>query len=124
MRFLIDNAFSPRIAHILRDHGYDAFHVRECGLTTASDVKIVEVAEAESRIVVTADNDFADILVREHLLSPSVILIREDRPHRAQLIADLLLLNLPGLESSLLEGSLVVIRQTRVRIRELPILPE
>ena len=42
----------------------------------------------------------------------------ERNPHRQ---VELLLANLPNLTAALLEGSIVVLDQTRVRIRSLPI---
>ena len=41
MRFLIDANLSPRIAEILTSGGHDAPHVRDVGLLTATDEKIM-----------------------------------------------------------------------------------
>ena len=40
MKFLIDNALSPRITEGLRHSGYDALQVRDCDMQYASDIEI------------------------------------------------------------------------------------
>lgn len=62
MRFLIDNALSPRLAEQLAAAGHDAAHVRDYGLQAAADEEIFDHAAAEDRILVSADTDFATLL--------------------------------------------------------------
>jgi len=42
MRFLVDNALSPAVAHYLRDAGHDAVHVRDLQMHTSEDEEIFE----------------------------------------------------------------------------------
>ncbi|MEM9537890.1 MAG: DUF5615 family PIN-like protein [Cyanobacteria bacterium P01_E01_bin.42] len=55
MKFLIDNALSPLIAEGLKRVGYDAVHVREYDMQTASDSEMFAIAMTQERIIVSAD---------------------------------------------------------------------
>jgi len=49
MRFLIDNALSPKVSQALRDAGHDAVHVREVSLHQQNDSDILEYALSENQ---------------------------------------------------------------------------
>ncbi len=121
MRFLIDNALSPRLAEGLRGAGHDAVHVRDLGLGAASDPVIFERAAAEDRIVVSEDTDFGTLLALREDAKPSFVLFRHQPDRRAAALLDLLLVNLPDVEADLETGAVVVIEPGRMRIRRLPI---
>ena len=57
MKFLIDNALSPIIAQGLQKAGFEAIHVRDVGLHSASDSVIFESAVKNAQIIVSADTD-------------------------------------------------------------------
>lgn len=59
MKFLIDAQLPPAFAHWLREAGYDAQAVREAGLREAGDSEIWRYAQAQGRVIVTKDEDFA-----------------------------------------------------------------
>lgn len=123
MRFLIDSALSPEVARLLCDAGHDAVHVREYGLQAAEDAVIVERAEREDRILVSADTDFAALLAVARKAKPSFILFREPDVIRAGDYVARILESLPLLASELEAGCVVVFRHGRIRLRSLPISP-
>lgn len=121
MKFLVDNALSPRLAEGLRDAGHDAVHVRDLGLATATDDELFALAASQDRILLSEDTDFGAILALRGDKRPSVLLFRRmiDRSARALLV--LLLANLDDVALHLEDGAGVVIEPERLRIRRLPI---
>lgn len=94
------------------------------GLTSASDAVVLETARRESRIIVSADTDFAALLAHGHLQKPSVVLLRRQRDRHSSAQAQLLLDNLGAVANDLGAGAVVVLTDERIRVRRLPLLPE
>jgi len=120
MRFLIDNALSPVVAEGLRQANHDAIHVRDLGLAAADDETIVEHADRDQRVIVSADTDFGTILAMRNAASPSVILFRGATPRNPIGQVKLLIANLAAIAPSIERGDVVVLEPQRIRVRSLP----
>jgi predicted nuclease of predicted toxin-antitoxin system len=120
VRFLVDENLSPILAHLLRAAGHDVSHVRDLGLKSAPDRAVMDRAELEDRVVVSADTDFGTLLARSGAKLPSVLLIRRLAGRRASEQAAIILANLPAVAEDLESGAIVVLTDDWVRIRRLP----
>lgn len=123
MRFLLDNNLSPALVAVLSAAGHDSEHVREHGMGSAPDEEVLELARRNRRVLISADTDFGMLLARTGAPGPSVVLIRRSRARRTKELAALLLANLGQVSDDLAVGAIVVVADTDVRVRRLPIPP-
>ena len=77
------------------------------------------LADRENRVLISADTDFGELLATAPVLAPSLILLRR-ADKRPDFLARVILANLEQIANDLAAGALVVIGDTRVRIRRLP----
>ena len=123
MRFIADMGIAMRIVEWLRENGHDAVHLREEGLHKLSDREIFKKAASEGRIILTFDLDFGEIIALSEGILVSVILFRlrnTRTPHVMKRLEHVL----DESCDSLKRGAVVVVEETRHRIRKLPIKTE
>ncbi|HET8682490.1 MAG TPA: DUF5615 family PIN-like protein [Micromonosporaceae bacterium] len=123
MRFLVDNNLSPAVAAGLRTAGHDATHVRDYGLSAATDEVVLDRTRLENRTLISADTDFGALLAASGAIGPSVLLVRRISDRRAEQIVLIILANLGMIVDDLENGAVVVLGEDWLRIRVLPILP-
>lgn len=123
MRFLLDECVSARLAPLLRDAGHDCLHVQDRELLGATDEAVMAVAVAESRVLVSMDTDFGELLATSNASSPSVVLFRRAGRTAADQAA-VLLLNLADIADDLDAGAIAVFTTSQIRLRRLPLRPQ
>jgi predicted nuclease of predicted toxin-antitoxin system len=76
VRFLADMCMDVRVASWLNSQGHEAIHLRDEGLQRLPNGGIFEKAIAESRVAVTFDLDFGEIVALAKGRKTGVILFR------------------------------------------------
>ena len=107
MKLLVDNQLPAALARFLSTHGIDCQHVLDIGLESASDQTIWNHAKKEGLVIVTKDEDFAQLADRQMSIPPQVLWIRIGNCRKAVLlnaIADVL----PQIRDQLQNGHAVV----------------
>jgi predicted nuclease of predicted toxin-antitoxin system len=120
MRFLADAGVSPKTVDLLTQLGDDAVHVRSLGLERAPDLELVDRARADGSVIVTFDLDFGDVLALGVYDKPSAIIFRLVN-ERADSVNERLALVLKERRADLESGALIIVEDTRYRVRKLPI---
>ena len=85
MRFLVDAQLPPALARWITDQGHEAAAVRDLGLRDSPDSAIWESARSTDAIIVTKDEDFAQ-LAAVRPPPPRVLWIRLGNTTNANLI--------------------------------------
>ena len=119
MRFLADMGVNIRIVEWLRNNGHDAKHLREEGLHRMANGEIFEKAIDENRIIITFDLDFGEIVALSKGKKVSVVLFRLHNTRTSHLIRRLSSV-LRDTASALEEGAVVVVEESRHRVRYFP----
>lgn len=76
VKFKLDENLPPEAGKILRDAGHDALSVLDQHLGGKFDARIASVCMAESRVLITLDTDFGNILAYPPEDYPGIIVIR------------------------------------------------
>jgi predicted nuclease of predicted toxin-antitoxin system len=82
---------------------------------------IFDRTAAENRVVVSADTDFGTLLAERSAQKPSVVQFRGEGSRTLEVLARVILANLPQLGDALETGGIVTFEPARVRVRALPI---
>jgi predicted nuclease of predicted toxin-antitoxin system len=78
LKLLLDQGLPADAVSLLRELGYECWHVSEFGMQRAADEDILSFARERGCVVVTLDADFHALVAVRGLLGPSVIRIRRE----------------------------------------------
>jgi predicted nuclease of predicted toxin-antitoxin system len=120
MKFLADMGIAPQTAAWLCRLGHEAVHLIEQGLERLTDAAIIEKARLESRIVLTHDLDFPELIAASGTQLPSVIIfrLRRMRPSRVQFYLQNIITDYA---QELERGAIISVTEAQIRVRSLPL---
>src|SRR4051812_24708531 len=117
---LVDMNLSTDWVPLLQRHGWPAVHWSSVGDPRVSDPAIMRWARDRQHIVFTHDLDFGTLLAWTHDTGPSVLQVRTQDILPSH-IGDMVVAALRQHEADLASGALVVVDESRSRVRVLPI---
>ncbi len=111
---------SPEWVALLRSQGWETIHWTAVGDPRATDREIMDWAAANQYVVFTHDLDFGTMLALSHESGPSVLQVRAENVLPDNL-GTAVVAALGQHEEDLSAGALVVVDESRSRVRVLPI---
>jgi predicted nuclease of predicted toxin-antitoxin system len=120
MKILIDMNLSPSWENYLAEEGFECVHWSKIGEGNEPDSILFEYAKKNDYLILTHDLDFGAILAHTNENGPSVVQIRSNNITPA-VYGKKLVSAVKQAEVYLKEGALIVIDETRSRIRVLPL---
>jgi predicted nuclease of predicted toxin-antitoxin system len=116
MRFLVDRCAGRKLAEWLKSQKHDVFESRTLG-ADPGDKELLEMAVRQGRILVTIDNDFAQLVYVDRALHCGIVRLPDVPAHRRiQLMETVLREHATALQSQ----AIITVRGERVRIAKPP----
>ncbi len=112
MKFLVDECTGPAVAHWLEQQGHDVFSVYDQARGIDDD-KVIGIAQAEGRILITNDRGFGEKVFRERRPHHGVVFLRLANERSANKIR--VLDQLISQHSDASSSRFVVVTETSVR---------
>ena len=116
MRVLADENIDPDLVGWLRDQGHDVLSIREAA-RGAPDTRVLALAAAESRVLLTADKDFGELVFRQGLRALGIVLLRFHTRSRREFL-NLFVSHWPD-NVAVPPGNFVVATHQTLRVRKL-----
>ena len=117
MKFKIDENLPAECAVLLKNAGFTADTVADEDLSGATDTELARRANADDRVLITLDMDFANIRSYPPAEHAGIVVLRPHSQDKSSLLA--LLRNLlPVLTKSSPERQLWIVEPDRIRSRD------
>lgn len=116
IKFLSDENLSPKVVSFLREQGIDIVDVKEQQWYGKSDRELLSMSYREQRFVLTHDSDFGTLGIYEGEDYYGIIYFRLKSLHSDNVIR--VCRQLLELDTEFLPGTLVVVEEGRLRIRQ------
>ena len=116
MKFLIDRCAGRLLADWLHKQGHDVVESRELG-PDPGDRALLDWAAKETRILVTIDTDFGELIYLENLSHAGLVRLPDVPARERQLIIHDLLTRY---EAELQNAAIITVRGGRIRISKGP----
>jgi predicted nuclease of predicted toxin-antitoxin system len=115
VKFLVDVGVSKAVEEWLRSEGYDVVAVRDID-PRMQDVDILEEAARQSRLVVTMDKDFGELVYNSGKAHAGVLLLRLADARSEEKVA--VVRSILDRYSERLPGAFAVYQSGRLRVRK------
>ena len=117
LKILADENISPKIVTFLRSHGIDVLDVKEQGWFGKEDEELLIIAYKENRFVLTHDSDFGTLAIYEGKKYYGIIFIRVKNLNPSNVIK--VCKQLLELKTDIKQRTLIVVEESRLRIRQI-----
>ncbi len=117
MRFLANENFPGEAVEALREEGHDILWIRT-EAPGSRDIAVLEMAQAEERILLTFDRDFGELAFRVGLPATIGIILFRLRMTSAARVTQIVVAALAS--RSDWAGNFSVVEEDRIRMRPLP----
>jgi predicted nuclease of predicted toxin-antitoxin system len=123
LKFFADECISPSTVTFLIKLGYKAVHAEDAKMSAAKDTEILNYTAQKDMILITQDLDFSALLALSGSSHPGVITLRLKFPSPENVNNSLKRL-LDSQRENQIKGSMIILEETKIRFRSIPILPE
>ncbi len=115
LKLLTDENVSPKIVSFLQKKGMDVVDVKEKGWHGSEDTYLMEIANNEKRFILTHDTDFGTLAINEGIPCYGIIYMKLRNLKMSNMIN--ILEKFLMVDKDISEGTVIVIEDTRLRIR-------